>query len=216
MNVKVLGCHGGESKKHRSTSFLVNDRIAIDAGAIAGRLSLDEQSRIETVLVSHPHLDHVRDLLVHVRVPGHNASARQVHLRHHHALTGDEPSAELRCHLLARDIVPAVERGFRRGCGRGHRGSPLTLSTSGHADNARRERHPPVGCVRRGRRAQRWRVTPTCRQYSSTGHVEHFGRCPVQMCFPNGTSSRLISIQYLRGSFCSSARIVASGDVVAT
>lgn len=62
MNVKVLGCHGGESKKHRSTSFLVNDRIAIDAGAIAGRLSLDEQARIETVLVSHPHLDHVRDL----------------------------------------------------------------------------------------------------------------------------------------------------------
>jgi cAMP phosphodiesterase len=62
MNVKVLGCHGGESKKHRSTSFLVDDRIAIDAGAIAGRLSLEEQSRIEAVLVSHPHLDHVRDL----------------------------------------------------------------------------------------------------------------------------------------------------------
>lgn len=62
MNVKVLGCHGGESKKHRSTSFLVDDRIAIDAGALAGRLSLEEQSRIETVLVSHPHLDHVRDL----------------------------------------------------------------------------------------------------------------------------------------------------------
>jgi hypothetical protein len=32
------------------------------------------------------------------------------------------------------------------------------------------------------------------------------------MCFPNGTSSRLISIQYLRGSFASSARIVPSGD----
>lgn len=62
MNVKVLGCHGGESKKHRSTSFLIDDRIAIDAGAIAGRLSLEEQTRIETVLVSHPHLDHVRDL----------------------------------------------------------------------------------------------------------------------------------------------------------
>ena len=39
---------------------------------------------------------------------------------------------------------------------------------------------------------------------------------PVQMCFPNGTSSRLISIQYVRGSFSSSARIVSSGDRVAT
>ena len=39
---------------------------------------------------------------------------------------------------------------------------------------------------------------------------------PVQMCFPNGTSKRLISIQYFRGSFCSSARMVSSGERVAT
>jgi hypothetical protein len=54
-------------------------------------------------------------------------------------------------------------------------------------------------------------VTPICRQYSSTGQVEHFGRTPVQMCFPNGTSRRLISIQYFRGSTRSNARSVASG-----
>jgi hypothetical protein len=35
------------------------------------------------------------------------------------------------------------------------------------------------------------------------------------MCFPNGTSSRLLSIQYFRGSFCSSARIVPSGELAA-
>jgi len=33
------------------------------------------------------------------------------------------------------------------------------------------------------------------------------GLTPVHTCFPNGTSSRLISIQYLRGSFYSSACI---------
>ena len=54
-------------------------------------------------------------------------------------------------------------------------------------------------------------VTPTCRQYSSTGHVEHFGRTPVQTCFPNGTSRRLISIHYFLGSTRSSATSVASG-----
>ena len=43
--------------------------------------------------------------------------------------------------------------------------------------------------------AQRGFVTPTCWHISSTGHVEHFGRVPVQMCLPNGTSRRLISIQ---------------------
>lgn len=55
-------------------------------------------------------------------------------------------------------------------------------------------------------------TTPICRQYSSTGHVEHFGNRPVQMCLPNGTSSRLVSTQYSRGSFSSRARIVPSGD----
>ena len=39
------------------------------------------------------------------------------------------------------------------------------------------------------RRPYRCSVTPTCRQYSSTGHVEHFGSLPVQTCLPNGTSS---------------------------
>jgi 3',5'-cyclic-nucleotide phosphodiesterase len=62
MDLKVLGCHGGETPKHRTSSFLVDDRVAVDAGAITGTLSLDEQRRIEAVLVSHAHMDHVRDL----------------------------------------------------------------------------------------------------------------------------------------------------------
>jgi 3',5'-cyclic-nucleotide phosphodiesterase len=62
MDLKVLGCHGGETPKHRTSSFLVADRLAIDAGAITSMLSLEEQRKIETVLVSHAHMDHIRDL----------------------------------------------------------------------------------------------------------------------------------------------------------
>ena len=62
MQLRVLGCHGGETPKHRTSSFLVGDELAIDAGAITSVLSLDEQERIRSVLVSHPHMDHVRDL----------------------------------------------------------------------------------------------------------------------------------------------------------
>lgn len=62
MDLKVLGCHGGETPKHRTSSFLVDDELAIDAGAITSSLSLDEQQRIRSVLVSHSHMDHVRDL----------------------------------------------------------------------------------------------------------------------------------------------------------
>lgn len=62
MQLRVLGCHGGETPKHRTSSFIVGDTVAIDAGAITSSLSLDEQERIRSVLVSHPHMDHVRDL----------------------------------------------------------------------------------------------------------------------------------------------------------
>ncbi len=62
MQLRVLGCHGGETPKHRTSSFLVGDEVAIDAGAITSSLSLDEQQRIRSVLVSHPHMDHIRDL----------------------------------------------------------------------------------------------------------------------------------------------------------
>lgn len=62
MDLKVLGCHGGETPKHRTSSFLVDDRLGIDAGAITGTLTLEEQRRIQAILVSHAHMDHVRDL----------------------------------------------------------------------------------------------------------------------------------------------------------
>ena len=61
MQLRVLGCHGGETPKHR-TSSIVGDTVAIDAGAITSSLSLREQELIRSVLVSHPHMDHVRDL----------------------------------------------------------------------------------------------------------------------------------------------------------
>lgn len=62
MKLTILGCHGGESKTHRPTSFLIDGRLALDAGAVTRALTLNEQARVETVLVSHAHFDHVRDL----------------------------------------------------------------------------------------------------------------------------------------------------------
>ncbi len=62
MELRVLGCHGGETPKHKTSSFLLDGRIGIDAGAVTSMLTLEEQHRIEAVLVSHAHLDHVRDL----------------------------------------------------------------------------------------------------------------------------------------------------------
>ena len=62
MKVRVLGCHGGASLHHRTVTFLIDDRLALDAGSLAGGLTVEEQARVEAVLVTHAHLDHVSDL----------------------------------------------------------------------------------------------------------------------------------------------------------
>jgi len=62
VRIRVLGAHGGSSPRHRQTSFLVNDALCVDAGAVTEALTLDEQARIRAVLVTHSHMDHVSSL----------------------------------------------------------------------------------------------------------------------------------------------------------
>ncbi len=62
MRVRVLGCHGGETPRHRTTCLLIDERITIDAGAVCRSLNLDEQVKIDHMLISHSHMDHVKDL----------------------------------------------------------------------------------------------------------------------------------------------------------
>ena len=62
MRVEILGCSGGELPRHRTTCFLVDGRLAIDAGALTQSLSLDRLLAIEDVVLTHGHLDHVKDV----------------------------------------------------------------------------------------------------------------------------------------------------------
>lgn len=62
MKVKILGCYGGALPGHRTTNFVVNDTIAIDAGALVQGLEFEEQLRIRHVFISHTHLDHTNSL----------------------------------------------------------------------------------------------------------------------------------------------------------
>jgi cAMP phosphodiesterase len=62
MELRVIGCHGGETPRHRTSAFVVDDRIAIDAGSLTSGMELKAQCALEACLVSHAHLDHVRDL----------------------------------------------------------------------------------------------------------------------------------------------------------
>ena len=62
MKLRVLGCHGGELPNCKSTCFLVDGVLALDAGALTSSLSLEELGRVDDILLTHSHFDHVKDL----------------------------------------------------------------------------------------------------------------------------------------------------------
>jgi len=59
MRIKILGCSGGVGPGLRTTSLLVDDELLIDAGTGVGDLTLSQMRRIQHVVLTHSHLDHV-------------------------------------------------------------------------------------------------------------------------------------------------------------
>ena len=59
MQIKILGCSGGIGGNLRTTSMLVDDDILIDAGTGVGDLSMDALMKIDHILITHSHLDHI-------------------------------------------------------------------------------------------------------------------------------------------------------------
>lgn len=59
MSIRVLGCSGAIAAGSRTTSFLLDDRVLIDAGTGVGDLELEALAGIDDILLSHSHLDHV-------------------------------------------------------------------------------------------------------------------------------------------------------------
>jgi len=62
MKIEVLGSYGGESVDCRMTCLLVNDSIALDAGSLSQVLSIERQRGIQSILLTHSHMDHTSSL----------------------------------------------------------------------------------------------------------------------------------------------------------
>ena len=58
MRITTLGCNGSITGELRTTCYRVDDDILIDAGSGAGDLSLAQSVAIDTVFLTHSHLDH--------------------------------------------------------------------------------------------------------------------------------------------------------------
>jgi len=104
MRVRVLGCSGAIAKDCRTTSFLIDADVLVDAGTGVGDLSLEEMRGIRHVLLTHSHLDHVAALPLMV-----DAVASQLDEPIHvHALPGT--IVALKNHLFNNVIWPDFSR----------------------------------------------------------------------------------------------------------
>lgn len=78
MKLRVLGCSGGIGGRGdfaRTTSFLVDDDVLIDAGTGVEDLTVEELQRIDHVFLTHSHLDHIAALPLMVDSVGARRSA---------------------------------------------------------------------------------------------------------------------------------------------
>jgi len=100
MQVRVLGCSGAIAKDCRTTSFLIDRDLLVDAGTGVGELNLWEMIEVDDVLLTHSHLDHITALPLMIDAVA-NRRTRPLRV---HALP--ETIAALRTHVFNNVIWP--------------------------------------------------------------------------------------------------------------
>ena len=104
MKVRVLGCSGAIAKDCRTTSFLLDHDLLVDAGTGVGDLTLAEMRGIDHVLLTHSHLDHVAALPLMVDA----VAAQRTRPIQIHALQGTIDA--LKAHIFNNTIWPDFSR----------------------------------------------------------------------------------------------------------
>ncbi len=104
MKVRVLGCSGAIAKDCRTTSFLIDHDVLVDAGTGVGDLTLHEMAQIDHVFLTHSHLDHVAALPLMIDAI---ASSRTTPVQIH-ALQGTIDA--LKAHIFNNTIWPDFSR----------------------------------------------------------------------------------------------------------
>ena len=70
MKIKLLpstiDADGRATPEQRLSCFVIDDRVALDAGSIAISLSDSQRETVRDVIVTHPHMDHIATLPIYV------------------------------------------------------------------------------------------------------------------------------------------------------
>jgi len=99
MDIKILGAHNSETETTGCICLLINDTLAIDAGSLTSTLSISNQQKIEAILLSHQHYDHIRDVPAIALNLSHHGSSIDVYAT-------PEVSAVIETHLLNGIVYP--------------------------------------------------------------------------------------------------------------
>ena len=62
MKIEILGCSGAAAKGFHTASILINKEVLIDAGSAASVLDNERLSGIRHILLTHSHIDHIKEL----------------------------------------------------------------------------------------------------------------------------------------------------------
>jgi len=62
VEIRVLGSFGSRLPGIYTSSLLINGSLLLDAGTVTSSLTLEEQTAVDDVLLTHAHLDHMVDL----------------------------------------------------------------------------------------------------------------------------------------------------------
>jgi ribonuclease BN (tRNA processing enzyme) len=62
LRIFVLGCGGSRGKNSRPTAFLVDNKLLLDCGSVTEVLNPKDCARIDNILITHSHIDHIGDL----------------------------------------------------------------------------------------------------------------------------------------------------------
>jgi ribonuclease BN (tRNA processing enzyme) len=80
VKIRVLGSSGSHLPGHNLPAFLVDDYLLLDAGTIGHALERRVQKKISHILITHAHLDHIRDIAFFLDNLMTDISKRQVTL----------------------------------------------------------------------------------------------------------------------------------------
>jgi len=62
LRISILGCGGSRGKNSRPTAFLIDGKLLLDCGTVTEVLNPKDCARIDNIILTHSHIDHIGDL----------------------------------------------------------------------------------------------------------------------------------------------------------